>query len=116
MRQAFFCVVVCVPYFPFFQREDWIPVPADWSSSIVQGKGYATGEPIGNSIWKQVEALLPKYQRAPVQTADTLLFMLEDAASPAYGKLVLTKVRLGQGAFRVLVTDAYSKRPAGKRN
>lgn len=29
-----------------------------------------------------------------------------------YGKSVLTKVRLGQGAFRVLVTDAYNRKCA----
>ena len=27
-----------------------------------------------------------------------------------YGKSILTKVRLGQGAFRVLITDAYSRK------
>ena len=36
--------------------------------------------------------------------------LLEDPESPAYGNSILTKVRLGQGAFRVLVTDAYSRR------
>jgi putative restriction endonuclease len=35
---------------------------------------------------------------------------LEESESPAYGSSVLTKVRLGQGAFRILVTDAYSRR------
>lgn len=35
--------------------------------------------------------------------------MLEDNV-PRYGSNILTKVRLGQGAFRVLVTDAYSRR------
>jgi putative restriction endonuclease len=29
---------------------------------------------------------------------------------PMYGKSILAKVRLGQGAFRVLVTDAYTRR------
>jgi putative restriction endonuclease len=29
---------------------------------------------------------------------------------PIYGKSILTRVRLGQGAFRVLVTDAYTRR------
>lgn len=34
------------------------------------------------------------------------------ADSPQYGAAVLSKVRLGQGAFRVLVTDAYQRRCA----
>ncbi len=110
INPAIGCIVLTDPI--FFKREDWIPVPADWSGSIVQGKGYNTGDEIGSAIWQQVEALLPKYQRAPVQAIDRLPFLVEDAASPAYGKSVLTKVRLGQGAFRVLVTDAYSRRCA----
>ena len=35
---------------------------------------------------------------------------MEETLSPAYGNSVLTKVRLGQRAFRVLVTDSYSRR------
>ncbi len=35
---------------------------------------------------------------------------LIDESEDAYGKSILTKVRLGQGAFRVLVTDAYTRR------
>src|ERR1043165_4427698 len=38
--------------------------------------------------------------------------ILEEPSSPAYGKSILTKVRIGQPAFRVLVTDAYSRRCA----
>ena len=38
--------------------------------------------------------------------------ILEDTESPMYGKSILTKVRLGQGAFRVLVTDAYNRKCA----
>ena len=36
--------------------------------------------------------------------------ILEEAESPKYGNAILKKVRLGQGAFRVLVTDAYTRR------
>jgi putative restriction endonuclease len=36
--------------------------------------------------------------------------ILEDTETPRYGNSILQKVRLGQGAFRVLVTDAYIRR------
>jgi len=36
--------------------------------------------------------------------------MLQEQESPEYGNSILTKVRLGQGAFRVLITDAYNRR------
>ncbi len=46
---------------------------------------------------------------APAEEGKSQL-LLEEPQSPAYGNSVLTKVRLGQGAFRVLVTDAYNRR------
>ena len=36
--------------------------------------------------------------------------IVSEISSPQYGNPILTKVRLGQGAFRVLVTDAYQRR------
>lgn len=86
---------------PFFWPEDaWIPVPADWAPNIVQGKGYASTEPTGARLWSAVTERLE-----PIQ-ADQL------SDSPRFGADYLTHARLGQGAFRVLVTDAYQRRCA----
>ena len=41
---------------------------------------------------------------------DTNEFIFEEPDYPLYGNSILTKVRIGQGAFRVLVTDGYSRR------
>ena len=101
------CIVLTEPF--FFSREDWIPAPEDWSPSIVQGKGYNTEDPIGRRLWDRVQALLPHYQRPRLEKADTALVIREEG--PAYSE-TLTHVRLGQGAFRVLVTDAYHRRCA----
>ncbi|MBS1595976.1 MAG: HNH endonuclease [Bacteroidetes bacterium] len=101
------CIVLTNPI--FFKREDWIPTPSNWSNSIVQGKSYNTEELIGNEIWKRLELLLQKYLPATIQEPSIIGSLLEEP-SPRYGKSVLTKVRVGQGAFRVLVTDTYSKR------
>ncbi|MCC7114320.1 MAG: HNH endonuclease [Burkholderiales bacterium] len=86
---------------PFFWSEDaWIPVPADWAPNIVQGKGYASTEPAGARLWSDVlERLRPV---ATEQVAD----------APRFGADYLTHARLGQGAFRVLVTEAYDRRCA----
>ncbi len=102
------CVVLTNPI--FFRREDWIQMPEDWKASIQQGKTYLTEEPIGKKLWGEVEKRLEKYRfyAAADETKNQLL--LEPEAQ--YGKPVLQKVRLGQGAFRVLVTDAYGKRCA----
>ena len=102
------CIVLTNPI--FFKQEDWIQVPVDFSKSIVQGKSYNTEDIIGNSIWQKVELLLQKYLFINDIDIGKSQLLLEEPISPAYGNSILTKVRLGQGAFRVLVTDAYSKR------
>ena len=103
------CIVLTNPI--FFKKEDWIETPADWGKSIVQGKSYDTNEDIGKIIWNKVEVLLDKYLNTNVMDIGKSQLILEPE-SPAYGKSILQKVRLGQGAFRVLVTDAYSRKCA----
>src|SRR5690606_28081096 len=78
--------------------------------SIVQGKSYDTTDLIGNEIWKKVERLLDKYWYLDPINEGKSQFILDDKVFPGYTNSILTKVRLGQGAFRVLVTDAYSRR------
>jgi putative restriction endonuclease len=84
------CVVLTEPL--FFSRQDWIPVPMDWTGNIVQGKGYDTKTAEGAALWQQVE------QRLLARAGDR--------------KYQEVEARLGQGAFRVLVTDAYQRRCA----
>lgn len=85
---------------PFFWPEDrWLPVPESWARNIVVGRGYDTGDAEGAALWRAV------MERASL-----------DAATPPeiarYGAPTLVRLRLGQGAFRVLVTDAYERRCA----
>lgn len=91
------CILLEQPF--FLPREAWIPVPYDWKSNIVQGRGYdLTTEP-GLSLWNQL------------QSTATISSVVREA-QPQYGEPVLTYPRLGQGSFRVLVTDAYQRRCA----
>jgi len=96
------CVVLTNPI--FFSESDWITIPKNWSKNIVQGKTYNTDEDYDKAYWKHVEAILVKYTTNQVSN-----ILNEDV--PLYGQY-LTKVRIGQGAFRVLVTDAYARRCA----
>jgi putative restriction endonuclease len=85
---------------PFFWPEDrWLPVPESWARNIVVGRGYDTGDAEGAALWRAV------MERTNL-----------DAATPPeiarYGAPTLVRPRLGQGAFRVLVTDAYERRCA----
>ncbi|MFI5188433.1 MAG: HNH endonuclease [Chitinophagales bacterium] len=102
------CIILTNPV--FFKPKDWLDVPADWSRNIVQGKSYDTTTTIGLELWNKIEFLLKDYLTDTSEGEKSQL-MLEEP-SPQYGKSVLTKVRLGQGAFRVLVTDAYNRRCA----
>ena len=100
------CVVLTNPI--FFKKEDWVEVPPDWSKSIVQGKSYETDSFIGKTLWNKIENLLERYLQ-PVSETEYDNQLIHEP-QPLYGKSILTKIRLGQGAFRVLVTDAYTRR------
>ena len=96
------CIVLTNPI--FFNKSDWIPIPQDWSKNIVQGKTYSTDDEIGKRYWNKIEILLSKF--SDYQPHEEV-----NEPTPLYGQS-LTKIRIGQGAFRILVTDAYSRRCA----
>lgn len=97
------CVVLEEPF--FLDREHWIPAPDDFSRNIVQGKGYDLSTPAGRAFW---QAVMAGYQGRP-------LGRVAEAPGSMYGDPVFTRPRLGQGAFRVLVTDIYGRRCAVTR-
>src|SRR5437660_4928874 len=94
------CNVLNGPF--FFEGKDWIPVPESWASNIVRGRTFDTEVADGSRLWNAVS----EHLRGIAAAADTL-------KEPArYGAEYLTHARLGQGAFRVLVTEAYERRCA----
>jgi putative restriction endonuclease len=97
------CTVLAAPF--FWPRELWIEEPPAWSGNIVRGKYYETSRPEGAQIWEAVQARM--------QSA-YLLAPREQVREPQarYGTPGLVMPRLGQGAFRVVVTEAYSRRCA----
>jgi len=81
---------------------EWIAAPADWKPNIVRGAGYdlAVGE--GERIWNQLRVLsAPALQERPI------LSVAGGVGAPA-----LVAPRRGQGAFRLMVMDAYDRRCA----
>lgn len=93
------CNILNRPF--FFGERDWIPVPETWAKHIQQGRTFDTEENDGLKLWNAVFALL----RADEAVGNRV-------EAPRFGAEYLTRARLGQGAFRVLVTDAYSRRCA----
>jgi putative restriction endonuclease len=102
------CSILTEPF--FFSEQDWIPAPANWGRSIVQGKTYSTEDFHGMSLWRSVMERLQQKPLLDDTEASTGLIVVED--QPQYGSEYLTKARLGQGAFRVLVTESYQRRCA----
>ena len=88
------CIILSMPF--YFDEQDWIPVPSDWSSNIVQGKTYDTAKKTGLTLYEQVQEKL-SFQR-----------MLQPAVKE--GRII--KPRIGQGAFKILIADAYQRRCA----
>ncbi len=92
---------------PFFLNErDWIPAPSSWAPNIVRGKTFDTNEAEGRDLWARIEQVRAMTRRI----ADPAAESMQDG--PRFGAEFLTQSRLGQGAFRVLVTDAYQRRCA----
>jgi len=95
------CVILAAPF--FFPREQWIPAPESWSKNIVRGKGYGTDSDDRRELLAAVRQRL----HAVGETDDLL-----DTETEPDRPLRLIRARLGQGAFRALVTDAYTRRCA----
>ena len=91
------CWILNAPF--FLPRNLWITAPEDWARNIVQGKTYDDQEPIGRRVWQETEAVMASV--APHAVSE-----------PRYGAPTLMTPRLGQGEFRIAVTDAYDRRCA----
>lgn len=100
------CIVLTSPV--FFRAEDWVTVPENWAASIQTGKTYSTDDEIGSILWNQIEYLLEKYL-ITTNISNESSFMVQEPPL-RYKTNVLSKIRIGQGAFRVLVTDSYGRR------
>lgn len=101
------CLMLAEPF--FFPNEAWIECPEDFKLNTVQGKGYDSEVGTGRNLWNQVAERLQLYSAKQIETGTAALAAIE---SKGYGKPQIVLPRLGQGLFRVLVTDAYQKRCA----
>ena len=95
------CYVLTQPF--FFDRAVAIPAPPDWARGIQQGRTYDTEAAAGAVLWQAVEAARAAFADGPPVVSEV---------SARYGAPTLVTPRLGQGSFRVIVTDAYARRCA----
>jgi len=90
------CILILAPV--FFPEEQWIRQPTDWPATTQSYKRYdlQTGE--GRRVWDECLARAEGRSEVVASVSDE---------SKRYGEPVLVKPRLGQGTFRVAVTEAY---------
>ena len=90
------CVSIAQPV--FFPPDEWVPVPSDWKANIVSGRSYdlSTGE--GARLWHTC------LERAEQQAVG---WVEESLVGARNGRPQVITPRLGQGAFRIAVLDAY---------
>ena len=93
------CRILTQPF--FLDEADWIPAPPSWAPNTVRFKTYSTGEAEGLALWEAANNRLSLLNVGGV--AET---------HARFGEPQLVRPRLGQGTFRVLVTDIYNRRCA----
>lgn len=80
----------------------YIDAPADWAPNIVRGRYYDLDVGEGARLWDELRSLTP-----------TPAFVSPLTSVPGgYGKPSIYLPRIGQGAFRLMVMDAYDRRCA----
>jgi putative restriction endonuclease len=95
------CIVVLNA--TFFSRDEWIPQPRDWAESNLRHTHYDLDVGEGARVWAECLARIQSDRELRVADAGAA------DESQRYGSPILIRPRLGQGAFRVSVTEAYNR-------
>lgn len=102
------CRIVVQPI--FFPQHLWIPQPESWAKSIVVGKTYDTQTAEGLRLWDRIMAATEQLSAGSTSASGIAETQTPFAGLGArFGAPTLFTPRLGQGAFRLAVTDAYHR-------
>lgn len=96
------CTILTEPF--WFEERDWLPAP-EWSKNIVKGKSFSTETEVGRKLYQDIMDRIEYSVHPKILTDESI------SVGPRYAE-GMTKHRLGQGAFRIAVTDAYQRRCA----
>lgn len=88
----------------FLQEPLWFDPPSSWANSIVQGKTFPSSSVEGLQLWDRLE------QQSSTAFGTVLGF--SDREQSRFGEPTLITPRLGQGAFRVTITELYKRQCA----
>lgn len=103
------CTLLSQPV--FFDERDYVRLPSDWGPRTVTGAGYDMRSGEGarvfaecHAVWQRMQASRPDAE----PRGQGELF----ADGPRHGAPQLVAPRLGQGGFRIAVTEAYRRQCA----
>jgi len=99
------CIMLAEPF--FWPRSTWIPTPTDFTINTVQGKGYDSEAGEGRALWEAVCERLRSMAPERIEQSPATMAAVD---SKGYGKPQIVLPRLGQGLFRIYLTDYYDKR------
>jgi len=91
------CIILTQPF--FFNQSEWIHPPQEWPTNVVSGMSLDPTRGDGLRVYREVMDRLSS-RRLNLET-------FSDGNRYTEG---IVKQRIGQGAFRILVTDAYQRR------
>jgi len=95
----------------FFPPDLWFDVPESWSPSIQRGKRYSTDQAEGLRLWnKLLETTNGCTKGSSFSEQDQSPFITPNQVR--FGTPILIIPRLGQGAFRIAVMEAYERKCA----
>jgi putative restriction endonuclease len=96
------CILVVQP--TFFPRDRWVAQPSDWNDRTVSSAGYDLTRGEGARVWAEC-----RERAGAVAQERAAIPLVAGPAAPRYGSPQTITPRLGQGIFRVAVTDAYGR-------
>lgn len=97
------CIIIVNPV--FFSEDEWIPQPEDWPPKNLRPMRYDLEAGEGARVWR--ECLDRFSSRSSALFAPDTPRVADQRS--VYGEPLLIRPRLGQGAFRIAVTDAYQR-------
>jgi len=95
------CIALMSPF--FFPRHQWIDVPSDYPVNAMMGTSYDTSLETGQRLYESVMSAIP-------HEAARLGEIRQTETSEIFGAASIVRRRIGQGGFRILVTDLYDRR------
>lgn len=97
------CTILAEPC--FWPRSEWIPADGIFDKHIMSGKYFDSADEVGGRLWAEA-----KMRMDACRGPGTL--WREPEIESSFGSPRLVAPRRGQGAFKVLVTNAYQRRCA----